>query len=145
MKYLLDTNIISELISKQPNKNVLTFLEKQAESSIFLSVITIGEIKSGIEKLQDHNKKTKLLTWLYDDLLKRFSGKIVDIDVEVMLEWGKLNQKLKSMGKPMPIMDSLIASTSRNKNFILVTRNEKDFQNLDINIINPFNITSVEE
>lgn len=103
-----------------------------------MSVITIGEIKSGIEKLQDHNKKIKLLTWLYDDLLKRFSGKIIDIDVEVMLEWGKLNQKLKSIGKPMPIMDSLIASTCSVKNLILVTRNEKDFQNIDINIINPF-------
>lgn len=138
MRYLLDTNIISELISKQPNENVLSFLEKESESSIFLSVITIGEIKSGIEKLQDHNKKIKLLTWLYDDLLKRFSGKIIDIDVEVMLEWGKLNQKLKSIGKPMPIMDSLIASTCSVKNLILVTRNEKDFQNIDINIINPF-------
>jgi len=140
VKYLLDTNIISELISKQPNENVLSFLEKKDESSIFLSVITIGEIKSGIEKLQDHNKKTTLLTWLHDDLLNRFSGRIVDIDVEIMLEWGKLNQKLKCIGKPMPIMDSLIASTSSSKNFILVTRNEKDFQNLDINIINPFDI-----
>ncbi len=141
MKYLLDTNIISELISKQPNENVLSFLEKKDEDSIFLSVITIGEIKSGIEKLQDHNKKTTLLIWLHDDLLKRFSGRIVDIDVEIMLEWGKLNQKLKCIGKPMPIMDSLIASTSSIKNFILVTRNEKDFQNIEVNIINPFLVT----
>jgi len=141
LKYLLDTNIISELISKQPNENVLSFLEKKDEDSIFLSVITIGEIKSGIEKLQDHNKKTTLLIWLHDDLLKRFSGRIVDIDVEIMLEWGKLNQKLKCIGKPMPIMDSLIASTSSIKNFILVTRNEKDFQNIEVNIINPFLVT----
>lgn len=138
MKYLLDTNIISELVSKNPNKYVLSFLEKQDEDFIFLSVVTIGEIKSGIEKLQDYNKKTILSAWLHDDLLKRFNEKIIDIDLEVMLEWGKLNHKLKCIGKPMPIMDSLIASTCSIKNLTLVTRNEKDFQNININIINPF-------
>ena len=140
MKYLLDTNIISELISKKPNPNVIKFLTLIEEENVFLSVITIGEIKTGIEKLDDTNKrKNILLNWLNKELIPRFNNKIINIDLEIMQEWGKLYAKLKKEGKPIPLMDSLIASTAISKNLILVTRNEKDFYNLNISIINPFN------
>ncbi len=138
MNYLLDTNVISELISKQPNKNVLSFIQELDEDNIYLSVITIGEIKSGIENLKDQIKKEKLSSWLYSDLLERFQNKIIDINVEIMIEWGSINQNLKSTGKSLPIMDSLIGATCIVKDLTLVTRNEKDFINLDIKIVNPF-------
>ena len=80
MKYLLDTNIISELISKQPNHAVLDFLSLINENDIYLSVITIGEIKSGIENVKSLDKKEKLNKWLEEELLKRFENKIIDID-----------------------------------------------------------------
>ncbi len=88
MNYLLDTNIISELISKTPDKNVVNFILKIEEESLYLSVITIGEIKAGIEKLDNGKKKEKLLNWLENDLLTRFENRIIDIDTEVMLNWG---------------------------------------------------------
>ena len=138
MKYLLDTNIISEFISKIPNEKVIDYILSLDEYDLYLSVITIGEIKTGIEKLDDGSKKNKLLYWLENDLLNRFQNRIVDIDTEVMLQWGTINQRLKQLGKPLPIMDSLIGATSEVKGFILITRNEKDFQNLNIKIVNPF-------
>ncbi len=138
MKYLLDTNIISEFISKTPNQNVIDYILALDENDLYLSVITIGEIKAGIEKLDNGSKKEKLLYWLENDLLDRFQNKIIDIDTEVMLQWGAINHRLKQLGKPLPIMDSLIGATSEMKNFILITRNEKDFKNLNIKVINPF-------
>jgi len=138
LKYLLDTNIISEFISKKPNQKVLDFIESLNEDDIFLSVITIGEIKFGVEKVESQRKKEDLLDWLENSLLQRFDNKIVNIDIEIMLKWGEMNQYLKTIGKPIPIMDSLIASTCKAKNFTLITRNEKDFYSFDIEIINPF-------
>ena len=138
MKYLLDTNIISELISKNPNKEVVNYIKSLNENKLYLSVITIGEIKSGIEKLDNNSKKEKLSHWLHSELLVRFENRIIDLDVDIMLEWGKVNQNLKNIGKCLPIMDSLIGAICSSKDFVLLTRNKKDFKNLDINIINPF-------
>ena len=138
MNYLLDTNIISEFISKNPNQKVADYILTLNENNLFLSVITIGEIKSGIEKLDDGKKKEKLLSWLEHELLIRFENRIVSINIDVMLKWGTLNQKLKSLGTPLPIMDSLIGVTCEVENMVLITRNEKDFKNIDIEIINPF-------
>jgi tRNA(fMet)-specific endonuclease VapC len=138
LKYLLDTNIISELISKQPNQKVLDFISSIDEVNIFLSVITIGELKSGIENIESTQRKEQLTLWFEHDLLLRFQNRIINIDTNIMIRWGKINQNLKNIGKPLPIMDSLIASSCIDSGFTLVTRNEKDFQNLDINIINPF-------
>lgn len=84
MKYLLDTNIISELVSKKPNEEVLKFLSSLDDNSVYLSVITIGEIKSGIENLQNITKKENLTKWLEDDLLKKFENKIINIDVDIL-------------------------------------------------------------
>ena len=138
MNYLLDTNIISELIAKKPNMKVISFLQGLNEEELYLSVITIGEIKFGIENLPNSEKKQKLLYWLEHDLLNRFSDRIIAVDVDVMLKWGQMNAFLKKKGRPMPIMDAIIAATSLSKKFRLVTRNEKDFMSLDIEIINPF-------
>lgn len=139
MKYLLDTNIISEFISKKPNQNVVDFILSLNEDNLYLSVITIGEIKAGIEKLDDGSKKEKLLYWFEHNLLVRFENKIIDIDIKIMLQWGAINNKLKKLGRPLPIMDSLIGATCEVDNLVLITRNEKDFKNLDIKIVNPFN------
>jgi len=139
LKYILDTNIISEFISRTPNQKVIDYILTLNENDIYLSVITIGEIKAGVEKLADGQKKDKLLYWLEHDLLVRFENRIIDIDTEIMLQWAIVNTKLKQLGKPLPIMDSLIGATSQVKDMVLLTRNEKDFKNLDIRMVNPFN------
>jgi len=139
LKYILDTNIISELSKQNPNKNVVSFINSLDENLIYLSVVTIGEINFGIEKLQNTKKKDELHEWLYKDLLSRFQNRLLDIGIDTMLSWGSINSHLKAIGKPMPIMDSLIGATCQTRDYILITRNEKDFINLDIETINPFN------
>jgi len=141
LKYLLDTNIISEFISKNPNQKVLDFVNYINENDIYLSVITLGEIKAGIEKLNKdtHYKKIDiLLNWLENDLMQRFKDRILEIDTNTILKWGEITAKMQKIGKPMPIMDSLIASTCLVNGLVLITRNSKDFYNLDIDMINPF-------
>ena len=141
MKYLLDTNIVSEFISKKPNQKVLDYVNSLDENDIYLSVITIGEIRFGIEKLdkEHQSKKIKILSdWLDNDLMQRFEGRIVDIDKQTMLQWGEINGQLQKIGRPMPIMDSLIASSCLANGFVLITRNTKDFYSFEIEMINPF-------
>lgn len=138
MKYLLDTNIISEFISKYPNQKVVEYILTLDEADLYLSAITIGEIKAGIEKLDNSRKKETLLQWLEKDLLNRFEKKIISIDTDVMLKWGEINNRLKKLGTPVPIMDSLIGVSCAVHKMTLVTRNEKDFKNIPIKIINPF-------
>ncbi len=139
MKYILDTNIISELIKTNPNQKVLHFLNTIQEKDIYLSSITIGEIYFGIQKLPYGKKQTKLLSWVEEQLLPRFHNKVIVIDTDVMLQWAILTNTLKTKGTPLPIMDSLIGATCLAKKFTLITRNEKDFKNINIQIINPFN------
>ena len=137
MSFLLDTCVISELVAKQPNPAVLQWVDSVDENMLFLSVITIGEIKRGIEKLPDSKRKSVLQDWLEDDLLIRFREKILPIDAAVMLVWGQLAADLEKQGKPMPAVDSLIAATCLQGRLDLVTRNESDFVNSGVTVISP--------
>src|SRR5687768_4257146 len=134
MKYLLDTCVISELVSKRPNSDVVEFVDSLDNDDIYLSVITIGEIIKGVEKLPKSKRKQELHTWLKEDLLSRFSGKIIPIDNDVITEWGLLTARLELAGTPMPAIDSLIAATALTYAFALVTRNVSDFDGSSVEI-----------
>jgi tRNA(fMet)-specific endonuclease VapC len=138
MIYLLDTNVISELIARQPHPHVVQWIDSLDPNSIYLSVITIGELRRGIEKLPDSRRKATLQDWLHEDLLLRFSGRILAIDTEVMLTWGELIGRLEQAGKPLPAIDSLIAALALYHQCSLVTRNEDDFKETGIMIVNPW-------
>jgi len=138
MKYLLDTCVISELVAKKPNPQVIDWIESIDPDSAFLSVITIGEIRKGIEKLPDSRRRTTLQAWLSEELPARFSGRILPIDIKVALTWGELTGSLESEGKRMAAIDSLIAATALNSHCSLVTRNESDFRQAGITIVNPW-------
>lgn len=136
MNYLLDTNVISELISKRSNKKVVEWLDRLDSNTIYLSVITIGEIRKGIEKLPPSKRKERIKEWLEGDLLLRFQGRILEITTEVMLIWGELTGRLEKEGRPITAIDSLIAAIALQGNYRLVTRNEHDFQYTGVTIIN---------
>ena len=138
MNYLLDTCVISELIAKRPSPQVVEWLDGVEDERIQLSVITIGEIKRGIEKLPDSAKKQTLADWLSGDLLLRFRGRILAIDTAVILRWGELTARLEGAGRPLPAMDSLIAALALTHNLHLVTRNEKDFAGTGVVVVNPW-------
>ena len=138
MKALLDTCVISELISKQPNPKVVEFVDSLDPEDVYLSAITIGGIVKGIEKLSASRRKVTPNAWLKEDLLVRFDGKIVPLDKDVFMEWGALITRLESAGKQMPAIDSLIAASARMHEMKLVTRNVADFEGMDVEIINPW-------
>jgi toxin FitB len=138
MKYLLDTCVISELIAKHPNPDVVSFVDSLDPENVFLSVITVGEIAKGIEKLSASKRKKELEAWLREELLVRFDENIVPLDINVLIRCGELSANLEGIGITLPAMDSLIAATVLVHQMTLVTRNESDFENTGIEIVNPW-------
>lgn len=138
MTYLLDTCVISEFRKKQPAPEVIGWLNQIDPETAYLSVVTIGEVKKGIEKLADTSRQVILQAWLDHDLLGRFEGRIVTLDSKVLLVWGTLVARLEKSGKSMPMMDSLIAATALHDDFTLVTRNEADFAHTGVKLFNPW-------
>ena len=127
MKYLLDTNIISEIRKTRGNSNVKNFVNSLSEEDIYISVISVGEIACGIEKLPPGQKKTELLVWLSQKLPGFFGNRIIPLDTEIMTEWGILQGRIK---QTLPIFDSLIAATALSRGFTIVTRNSRDFEKI---------------
>ena len=140
MKYLLDTNVISELIARTPNQQIVDWIDSLDPETLYLSVITIAELRKGIEKLAPSQRKDELTLWLETDLLRRFAEKLVDIRVDVMLVWGELTGQLERKGKPMAAIDSLIAASVLEGKYTLVTRNEDDFQDTGVALVNPWKL-----
>jgi predicted nucleic acid-binding protein len=138
MSYLLDTCVISELVSSTPEAKVIQWVDSIDEDRLFLSVITIGEIKKGVEKLANSTRKSALSEWLEDELLVRFGERLLPIDIEVVLVWGKLIAGLEKQGRPMPAIDSLIAATALKGGLNLVTRNDGDFAHCGVALLNPW-------
>jgi predicted nucleic acid-binding protein len=130
--------VVSELVAKQPNLHVVHWVDSTDEDKLFLSAITIGEIKRGIEKLADSSRKRALAEWLEGDLLIRFTDKILPIDTPVMLVWGQLTADLEKQGRRMPAIDSMIAATCLRGRLDLVTRNESDFSHSGVTVVNPW-------
>jgi tRNA(fMet)-specific endonuclease VapC len=138
MNYILDTNVISELVTSQPDANVTRWIESVDPQNVYLSVITVGELKKGIEKLPDSRRKTVLEEWLVNDLLVRFQDQLLPIDISVILTWGSLVARMEVIGKPMPAIDSLIAATTLQSGYTLSTRNVRDFEHAGISLLNPW-------
>ncbi len=138
MKYLLDTCLISELVKKTPNSSVVSWLDEQDEQGLFLSVLTIGELQKGISKLPDGARKDELQSWVEHDLTLRFTGRIIDIEMESMLIWGRLQGESEQKGETLPVMDSLIAATAKAYGLVVVTRNAKDMERCQVRVCNPW-------
>lgn len=139
MRYLLDTNVVSELIARRPDGRVVRWVDGLEPGSTYLSVITVGEISKGIEKLPDSRRKDTIREWLSGDLLLRFEGRVLTIDVDVMLTWGSLVAESESRGRTMPALDSLISALALHHDLVLATRNEDDFRHTRTRILNPWN------
>ena len=138
MTYLLDTNVISELVTRQLNPRVIAWVDALDPQEIYLSVITIGELAKGIEKLPASTRKDTLLDWLDSDLLLRFSGRILSVDTATMRTWATLTAQLERVGRPLPVIDSIIAALALQHRFILATRNSADFQDTGVDLVNPW-------
>jgi predicted nucleic acid-binding protein len=139
MKYLLDTCVLSELIKKEPNQKVVKWVSQNEESDLFISVLTIGEIHKGIEKLSESKKKEKLHQWVNYDLKERFKSRIIDFDLETATVWGKTQAHSELSGKGMPAIDGQIVATGISYDLTVVTRNTKDMEISGAALLNPWN------
>ena len=140
MKFLLDTCLVSELLKKEPNSNVVSWLDQRDEQSLFLSVLTIGELQKGISKLPASIRKEDLQVWLEHDLAERFEGRILELDMHTALTCGKLQGEAEQRGEKLPVMDSLIAATAATHGLCVVTRNTKDLERCQAKVLNPWEI-----
>lgn len=138
MRFLLDTCMLSELIKSNPEPNVVNWISSQTESDLFISVLTVGELLKGISKLQESKKKNQLKQWLENDLLQRFKGRILKVDFGVVSVWGQLLGEKEKIGIKIPVIDGLLASTSLSNGLVLVTRNIKDFEATECELLNPW-------
>ncbi len=135
MSYLLDTNVLSELRRKQPDARVLQWFAQRPAGTLYLSVLTLGEIRKGVEALADQPRRLLLLDWLETELPGFFAGRILGVDAAVADRWGRL---VAQAGRPLPAIDSLLAATATQHGLILVTRNVRDVQGLGVQVINPW-------
>ena len=138
MKYLLDTNVLSEIRKPRGLAVVKNYVDSLLEEDIFISVISIGEIVFGIEKLASGPKKTELFIWLTQKLPERFGNRIIPLDIDIMAEWGRLQARTSTL----PVFDSLIAATALARRLTVVTHNVKDFERIEgIILFNPWTDT----
>jgi len=135
MSYLLDTNILSETVRRNPNKAVIAWLDQLPSEALYVSVLALGEIRKGIESLADRKRREKLRLWLEYDLPEWFEGRVLPVDLAVADRWGRL---LAEVGRPVPTTDSLLAATALHHELRLVTRNSGDFDYPGLDVINPF-------
>ena len=138
MRFLLDTMVVSEPARPKPDPGVLAWLESQDAWDLAVSVLTLGEIQRGAERMADGRRKTELLEWLATALPGQFGERILPVDLPVALEWGTLTSESERMGRPLHVVDGLLLATARVNGLTLVTRNVSDFDLRGVPIQNPY-------
>ncbi len=141
MSYLIDTNVLSELRRKSPDSGVAAWFLQRPPATLHLSVLTLGEIRKGIEGVSNETRRQSLLDWLETDLPTFFTGRILPVNEAVADRWGRL---MASAGRPLPAIDSLLAATALEHDLVLITRNVKDFVGLPVQLFNPWSNAAPE-
>lgn len=136
--FLLDTNVISEVVRPRPDPRVSQWIEGAEEELLFVSAMTVGEIRKGITALTNETRKAVLETWFSGDLLVRFEGRILAVDQIVAERWGRLAGALAKQGFPLSVVDGLLASTALQHNLTLVTRNTRDVIRTGVTVLDPW-------
>jgi hypothetical protein len=135
VSYLLDTNVVSELVRSRPNARVVAWIDALPTEALHLSVLTIGEIRSGVERLRDREKRERLRGWLEQDLPAWFEDRLLPVTVEIADRWGRL---VAEVGRQVAAIDSLLAATALHHDLRLVTRNTVDFRYPGLEVVDPW-------
>jgi predicted nucleic acid-binding protein len=135
MAFLLDTNTLSEILNKRPNKGVTDWLGRTDESSQFISAFTIGEIQKGISKLSVSRRRNELQEW-FERLQNRYEPRILAFTAQSAKIWGRLLVDVERRGRPLPVIDSLIAATAVEHDLTVITRNAEDFEPAKVKVLN---------
>ena len=136
--FLLDTNVVSELVKPIRDVNVLRWFSATDESILFLSVLTLGEIRKGVDRMSSGRRRAALESWIEIDLRARFQGRILPVDEGIADRWGSLSAAADQAGKPAPTIDAILAATAVHHNLTLVTRNPSDVAGTGVSTVNPW-------
>lgn len=137
--YLIDTCTISEVTKVKPQQSVVEWLSLQRNEEMFVSVITIGEVMRGVERMPASRRRTVIERWMRNEFSEQFEGRVLSIDAEVAHHWGTLRASLENRGLKQPILDSFIAATALVHDLTLVTRNVSDFRATGVKLFDPWN------
>jgi predicted nucleic acid-binding protein len=138
---LLDTNVVSEWTKQQPDPGVVRWLATLDEDRAHLSVITLGELREGIDRMPPGRRREQLDAWLRAELPDRFAGRVVDIDISVAQRWGAIRAAGRRASRSLPVVDAFLAATALEHGYAIVTRNVADFAGVVPDLINPWTIT----
>ena len=139
MAFLLDTNVISETFKPRPAVRVITWISDQRSDDLFLASMSLGELVRGAHRVKDKMKKERFKRWIDHDLAAQFRGRILPFDQEAAVIWGEIMGDGDRAGRPKPAGDAQIAAVARRHNLTLVTRNTRDFTDMDVALIDPWN------
>ena len=137
MKWLLDTNVISELVRPRPNADVLNWLDAE-EPALSVSVVTLAELRDGATTLSDPERRNRFERWISEIVIPRFDRRTFAVTLEVLTDFMALGHRLGARGRPQSAPDLLIAATARTNDLILVTRNTRDFAFTGVTLYNPW-------
>lgn len=135
MSYLIDTNVLSELARSSPATGVLAWFRDVDDAQLHLSVLTVGELRRGVERLAPGKRQEGLRRWLEYDIPRRFEQRLLPVDAAVADRWGRL---CADVGRTLPAVDGLLAATALRHDLRLVTRNVKDFAATGVALVNPW-------
>jgi predicted nucleic acid-binding protein len=137
-RYLLDTNVVSELIKARPDERVVAWIRAMDEADLHLSVLTFAEIRYGIEKLTPGSRRERLRRWMDADLANRFENRILDVDRAIAELWGVIMARAAAVAVRLPVMDTLLAATAEHHGMTMVTRNVRDFARAGVVTFDPW-------
>lgn len=138
MSFLLDTNVISEGAKPRPDAGVMEWLASIDEDELFLSVVSLAELRHGVERLDEGRRKTALNAWLSEDLPARFDDRLLALDAAAADQWGRIVARSQAAGRPIGAMDAFLAALATLHQLTLVTRNVADFEGTGIRLFNPW-------
>ena len=137
--FLVDTNVLSEAVRTKPEPRVLDWIGAADETLLYLSVLTLGEIRKGLALLPQGRRRTRIEAWIDVEVQSRFAGRILPITSAVADRWGLLAAEAKKDGRALATIDGLLAATALERNITVVTRNVRDFRDTHVLLLNPWN------
>jgi toxin FitB len=138
LNFLLDTNLISEWTKPEPKAGVVTWTADADEDRLFISVVTLAELRHGIDRLAPGRRRERLDSWLQHDLPDRFGERVLPVTLDVADTWGRIVTKCEALGHPIGVLDAFIAATADVHKLAVVTRNESDFESAVATVVNPW-------
>jgi predicted nucleic acid-binding protein len=138
VSFLLDTNVVSEWVKPHPHPGVANWLAAIDEDRVFLCVVTLAELRHGIDRLEPGKRRDRLDAWVREELPLRFEKRVLPIDAPIADMWGRIVARSQAQGRTLHAMDAFLAATAEVHDLTLVTRNVSDFEVLGRTLLNPW-------